>query len=306
MSEQYDSDDIPMIHAFQIIIIRSAKIIASLLLLLLFVIGVSAFVCSWAIKVTQYDLSLDGLQNPVQIVVVADTHGKVFGKDNEPLYKKTAAQHPDAIILLGDLFPSDPEKDDLEYVIELTRRMQEISQVYFAMGNHEKTYTAKYGGDWISQLSETGAIVLVESWGDYSIAGNTVRLGSTLGHGFSFGRTEAAYKASPEYAVLTALENSPYPPILLAHMPDTAAFEDSKRNWHIDLVLSAHTHGGVIRIPGKGGLYVPMQGWWPRYDYGEIMLNEKMRMIITSGLSGHGKVPRIFSLPEIAVIDLYP
>lgn len=295
-----------MKNTVQKMIIRSAESIAALLILLLVVIGLSVFVCSWAIKVTQYDVPLDGLQNQARLVVVADTHGKVFGKDNEPLFKKVAAQHPDAIILLGDLFPSDPVENDVEYVIDLTRRMQSIAQVYFAMGNHEKTYTTRYGDGWLNSLADTGAIVLAENWGDYSIAGNTVRLGSTLGHGFRFGRSGAAYQASPEYAVLSALENSPYPPILLAHMPDTVAFEDSKINWHIDLVLSAHTHGGVIRIPGKGGLYVPMQGWWPRYDYGEIMLNEKMRMIITSGLSGHGKVPRVFNLPEIAVVDLYP
>ena len=73
-----------------------------------------------------------------------------------------------------------------------------------------------------------------------------------------------------------------------------------------DILLCGHTHGGVIRVPGIGGLYAPMQGWWPRYDYGDMMLNDDMRMIITSGLSGHDHVPRIFNLPEIAVIDLKP
>ena len=29
-------------------------------------------------------------------------------------------------------------------------------------------------------------------------------------------------------------------------------------------------------------------------------------MIITSGLSGHDRIPRIFNLPEIEVIDLHP
>ena len=87
-------------------------------------------------------------------------------------------------------------------------------------------------------------------------------------------------------------------------MPDTVVLSFGKEYWHIDLVLSGHTHGGVIRIPGKGGLYAPMQGWWPKYDYGEMMLNEHMQMIITSGLSGHDFVPRVFNLPEIAVIDL--
>ena len=102
------------------------------------------------------------------------------------------------------------------------------------------------------------------------------------------------------------MQESPYPAILLAHWPDTVALSDGPQRWKIDLVLSGHTHGGVIRIPGIGGLYVPLQGWWPRFDYGEYQLNEDMKMIITSGLSGHGKIPRIFNLPEIAVIDLQP
>ena len=35
------------------------------------------------------------------------------------------------------------------------------------------------------------------------------------------------------------------------------------------------------------------------------MLNDRMRMIITSGLAGYDKIPRIFNLPEICVIDLH-
>lgn len=286
------------------ILTRSAGILAALLVLLLIAVVISAVICNSHIKTTSYDVALDGIEHPAKLVVVSDIHGKVYGEDNAPLYEKVRAQEPDAIVLLGDLFPSEMEEADLDYVLTLTQNMQEIAQVYFALGNHETEYSAKYGSGWLKQISDTGAVVLDETWQDVDIAGNTVRLGGSMGHGYLFGRTHDEFETSPEYAVLIALEESPHPAILLAHMPDTVALSDGKERWHIDLVLSGHTHGGVIRIPGIGGVYAPMQGWWPNYDYGNMMLNDQMRMIITSGLSGHDKVPRIFNLPEICVIDL--
>lgn len=288
------------------ILIRSAEVLAALLVLLLIAAGISAVVCSRHIKVTRYDVPTDGLTAPVRLVVVADLHGKEYGAGNAALCEKAAAQSPDAIVLLGDLFPSHPTQADADYVVRLTQSMQDIAQVYFAMGNHETDFTARYGSDWIDAVADTGAIVLDEAWDDFEIAGNTIRLGGTLGHGYLFGRSREAFEASSEYGVLSALEESPHPAVLLAHKPDTVALSDGKQRWHIGLVLSGHTHGGVIRVPFFGGLYTPMQGWWPRFDYGDMMLNSQMRMIITSGLSGHDFVPRIFNLPEICVVDLTP
>lgn len=290
----------------KIILIRSAEIVAALLVLLLIAVGISIFVCSRYIKVSQYDVPLEGITNPVRLVVVADIHGKVYGEDNEQLYEKVEAQQPDVIVLLGDLFPSDFSEADKGYVIDLTQRMQDIAQVYFAMGNHEISYTAKYGDEWINEIKATGALVFDESWADLELCGNTVRIGGSMGHGYLFGRSHDEFEASADYKFLTDMQDSPYPAILLAHWPDTVALSDGPQRWKIDLVLSGHTHGGVIRIPGIGGLYVPLQGWWPRFDYGEYQLNDEMKMIITSGLSGHDKIPRIFNLPEIAVITLLP
>lgn len=288
------------------IIARSAGILAALLALLLIAAGISAVVCSSHIKVTQYDVQLDGLENPARLVVVADIHGKVYGEDNEQLYEKVSAQNPDVIVLLGDLFPSRFTETDKDYVIGLTRRMLEIAPVWFAMGNHETSYTAQYGSGWIDEIKAAGAMVFDESWEDVELCGNTIRLGGTMGHGYLFGRTSEQFHASAEYGVLFRLEHARHPSILLSHMPDTVALSDGPLRWHIPLVLSGHTHGGIIRIPGIGGLFAPMQGWRPRFDYGSFALNDQMRMIITSGLSGHDKAPRIFNLPEIEVIDLQP
>ena len=284
---------------------RSTEILAALLALLLIAAGISAFVCSRVIKVTQYDVELDGITNPVKLVVVSDIHGKVFGDDNEPLCELVAAQEPDAIVLLGDLFPSDFQEADAAYVLHLTEQMQSIAPVYFAMGNHEKSYTARYGDTWIDAIKDTGATVFDETCLDLELRGNTIRFGGSMGHGYLFGRTEEQFEASADYKILTEMQESPYPAILLAHWPETRALSDGPQRWKIDLVLCGHTHGGVVRVPGIGGVYAPLQGWWPKYDYGEFQLNAQMRMIITSGLSGHGQVPRIFNLPEICVINLH-
>ena len=288
------------------IIAGSAGILASLLVLLLIAAGISAYVCSRSIKVSQYDVSLEGIKSPVRMAVVADLHGKVYGDDNAPLFDKVAAQKPDVIVLLGDLFPSHFTEADRDFAVDLTRQMQEIAPVYFAMGNHETSYTAEYGDGWIEEIRATGALVFDEEWKDLTLGGTTVRIGGSMGHGYLFGRTHDEFEASADFKFLTEMQESPYPAILLAHWPDTVALSDGPRRWQIDLVLCGHTHGGVIRVPGIGGLYAPVQGWWPRFDYGEYQLNEGMRMIITSGLSGHNRIPRIFNLPEIEVIDLHP
>ena len=286
------------------ILTRSAGIFAALLILLFITAGISAFVCSRTIKVAQYDVNLDGIKNPVRLVVLSDIHGKTFGEDNRTLCDLVAAQEPDAIALLGDLFPTKAAVADKEYVIHLTEQMQDIAQVYFAMGNHETDYTARYGESWIEEIRDTGAILLDESWEDLELGGNRIRIGGSMGHGYFFGRSREEFEASDDYRILTEMQESPYPAILLAHWPDTVALSDGPERWEIDLVLCGHTHGGVVRLPGIGGVYAPLQGWWPKYDYGEYQLNEHMRMIITSGLSGHDKLPRIFNLPEICVINL--
>ena len=91
---------------------------------------------------------------------------------------------------------------------------------------------------------------------------------------------------------------------MMAHRPDSFIFGDASKEWDIDLVVSGHTHGGQVRIPFKGGLYVGDQGYFPIYDKGLFDLN-KIKILITSGLgSGKEKIPRFNNIPEVVNLKI--
>ena len=218
---------------------------------------------------------------------------------------KIQEQTPDAIFLDGDMIDRSADSADVQELLRLIKRLHEIAPVYFAPGNHELEYM-QTDTSLLTQVTEAGAVIVNDSYVDVAIAGQPLRIGGTMGHAFYFGRSEEEFSSSPEYQFLKAFEDTDVPKICLAHMPDTFIFNGAYNLWNVDLILSGHTHGGLIRLPFIGGLYAPMQGWFPEYDQGYFRLGEHMQMVITSGLAGHGMIPRINNPPEIVVIDLVP
>ena len=277
--------------------------IAIILLLL------SALLCiilsNTRIRAVSYSISLENLTSPVRVVLLSDLHGKSFGRDNARLIAKVQEQSPDAIFLDGDMIDRGADSADVQELLRLIERLCEIAPVYFAPGNHELTYM-QTDANFLTQVAKAGAVVVNDSYVDATIAGQPLRIGGTMGHAFYFGRSEEEFASSPEYRFLKAFEDTDVPKICLAHMPDTFIFNGAYNLWNVDLVLSGHTHGGLIRLPFVGGLYAPMQGWFPEYDRGYFRLGVHMQMVITSGLAGYGMIPRIHNPPEIVVIDLVP
>lgn len=257
------------------------------------------------ISAESYSVVLQNLSGPVRIVLLSDLHGKSFGRENSRLIAKIQEQTPDAIFLDGDMIDRSADQTDVQELLRLIERLHEIAPVYFAPGNHELEYM-QTDASLLTQVAEAGAVVVNDSYVDVTIAGQPLRIGGTMGHAFYFGRSEEEFSSSPEYQFLKAFEDTDVPKICLAHMPDTFIFNGAYNLWNVDLVLSGHTHGGLIRLPFIGGLYAPMQGWFPEYDRGYFRLGEHMQMVITSGLAGHGVIPRINNPPEIVVIDLVP
>ena len=257
------------------------------------------------ISTASYSVALQNLGSSVRVILLSDLHGKSFGRENSRLIAKIQEQSPDAIFLDGDMIDRSADSADVQELLRLIKRLHEIAPVYFAPGNHELEYM-QTDTSLLTQVTEAGAVIVNDSYVDVTIAGQPLRIGGTMGHAFYFGRSEEEFSSSPEYQFLKAFEDTDVPKICLAHMPDTFIFNGAYSMWNVDLVLSGHTHGGLIRLPFIGGLYAPMQGWFPEYDQGYFRLGEHMQMVITSGLAGHGMIPRINNPPEIVVIDLVP
>lgn len=257
------------------------------------------------IKISEYNIDLSELSGSARVVVISDLHGKKYGRDNKRLLDKISEQNPDAIFVVGDMLDDNDAENGFSKTTKMLNDLLDIAPVYFAYGNQEKEYSGDILDGFVNTITENGIIVLDDSFVDCEINGQKIRIGGTMGHAFPFGRTMEEFESSDEYIFLKDMEKTDLPTIVLAHMPDTFIFNGAHNYWsNIDLVVSGHTHGGVVRLPFVGGLYAPMQSFFPEYDYGFYMLGEKMQMVITSGLSGYKFIPRFLNLPEICVLNL--
>jgi hypothetical protein len=88
--------------------------------------------------------------------------------------------------------------------------------------------------------------------------------------------------------------------VLLSHRPEL--FDAYAANG-IDLALCGHAHGGQIRLPLIGGLFVPNQGLSPKYSEG-VHEKGQTKMAVSRGLGNSIAPVRINNRPELVVITL--
>ena len=113
-----------------------------------------------------------------------------------------------------------------------------------------------------------------------------------LGTGIHDGKNE------PDAALLDRFRALPPDPvkILLCHHPEY--YPAYLADLGMDLIVCGHAHGGQWRLFGRG-IYAPGQGLFPRYTSG---LHGGV-CVISRGLSGCTRIPRIFNPPEIPLIE---
>ena len=280
---------------------KTIKILVIIFFILILACLASIWVSYNWLTVTHFTVRSSKISEPFRIVLVSDLHEHQFGRDNEKLAVKIREQSPDLIIIDGDMINGDSENADT--AVELVRALKETVPVYYSFGNHEYSYMEAGHEDLTEELEAAGAVVLNYQSIDIDVKGNQIRLGGLYEYGFETGmqseeENERAVPYLEEYA-----DTDRYL-IMCAHRPESFYPWDMADQWGIDLVLSGHLHGGQVIIPGVGGLYNSLDGFFPKFDYGQYKLGDS-DMVITRGLGSNPKMlPRFNNPPEIAVVEV--
>lgn len=269
------------------------------------VAGVLVFFLIWiiwgntALELNRYTVSSNRLPEEFdgyRIAHVSDLHNTEMGKENEKLLTMLREAEPDMIAITGDLI--DCRRTDMEIALQFTTAAMEIAPCYFVAGNHEARIT-EYD-ELKERLTEQGVIVLDDKRIELERSGEKIVLLGVNDPAFPakhlYGDTEAVMKK--KLKAISAEEN--VFTILLSHRPELfECYADS----NIDLVLSGHAHGGQFRLPFVGGVMVPNQGFFPKYDAG-LFTEGMTKMFVSRGIGNSAFPFRINNRPEVVLIEL--
>lgn len=258
-----------------------------------------------------YDLYDSRISEPVLITSLADIHFKEFGDRNERLFDAVRQIAPDVIAIPGDIicankFPVDMTFEELEWIEDTVGRLCDIAPVVFSPGNHERrlrTHRISSYRELISVMRSAGALVLSNRSKIISLRGTDIRftgLDLPLRY-FKKGANNVGMEDGYLDSLLSAPEDLCYE-VLLAHNP--AYFEQYVKRGS-KLVLSGHTHGCLVRIPGVGAVISPELKLFPKYDSGEFKKNGTT-MLVSRGLGSHTFNIRVFDLPQVVTARINP
>ena len=230
------------------------------------------------------------------IVQLSDLHGREFGPGNGRLVQMVRDLSPDLVALTGDL-ADGPE--NLEPFLDLCQGLRPLP-CYYVPGTHEQGCGRGFLQTLYGVLGQLGVTVL-------DGRAVSLRRGEAVIHLAGMHLPGSFYKGfprkRPDYSP-SALENALGPAegytVLLAHNP---FYFPTYAAWGADLTLSGHVHGGMIRLPGVGGLLSPERRFFPAYDSGLYTLGDKA-MAVSRGLGGARIGPRFRNRPQVLRITL--
>jgi len=275
-----------------------------LLIIVLLLIAIAIYDMH-VIKVVTYQIQTNKISKNLKLVFLSDLHNQKFGKNNDRLIKKIDRYQPDYILIGGDMLTARPNKKNKEAIF-LINQLSEKFQVYHALGNHEyraKIYTETYGNmynEYITSIKNAKMHILDNQ--SLFLQDENIRISGLSIDKMYYKRKNKSANAINELDISKSLGDSDFHTyqILLAHNPDY--FENYKK-WNPDLILSGHFHGGIIRIPGVGGLISASLQFFPKYD-GGIYREKFGAFIISRGLGMHTIPIRIGNPCELVCIEL--
>lgn len=222
-----------------------------------------------------------------RIVQLSDLHGRQFGENNTLLLRCVARLEPDLIAVTGDLMDEDAE---LYQSLALLSALTEIAPTCFVTGNHEWSLTDVHGV--LADIRAAGVTVLQNESVFLVRQGQRILL---AGVDDPCGPRDMATPTELGQALRQQCGDDTFF-LLLGHRNETAAYWAEST---ADLVLAGHAHGGLVRLPGSGGI-IRRHGQIG-FD-GGLYSSGRTQLFVSRGLGGQGL--RLLNRPEVALIVL--
>lgn len=248
---------------------------------------------------TFYTMETDKPVEGLRLVELSDLHLSEYGEKNADLVQRVQDLAPDLIVAAGDM--DIDTNDDYSVVTELMAQLVEIAPVYYAPGNHEWAGIYAFGSkNLAADMKALGVHWMDQCWEDVDIGESKLRIGGF----FEWPRAELERKGSRQ--VVEAMDGNTNDlsdrfTLLISHCPEL--FYTSLKDTQIDLGISGHAHGGLMRLPWTDGLWSTSQGFLPKYTSGLRQIGEST-VVISRGLGDSEPYPRIFNQPELVVLDM--
>lgn len=269
-------------------------------LILILLVAFELYRSNMTVGISEYTVGIEALPDEFdgfRIAQISDLHNKC----NLPVERALAKCNPDIVVMTGDMV-SSWDRDFYEF-LQLASNISDKYPTYFIVGNHEQMLPHDVCASLVANLADHGVVVLDNSSIAIERADAKISLHGLWFH-LRYYRDKNDEKTA-DYIVQkktldTILGKAPSGVnIMLAHNP---VYFDAYEQWGADLVLAGHMHGGVVRIPGYGGLLSPEKEFFPKYDAGRFE-KDAATMLVSRGI-GNSIGIRVFNQPEIIVTDL--
>jgi predicted MPP superfamily phosphohydrolase len=251
------------------------------------------------IDITQRTFYLSNLPpafDGFRIVQISDIHLEEFTED---FFLRRVIEHvnslaAEVVVVTGDFVSRGPMSIEVSWAAA-GRCAQLLGTLtckerFGILGNHDAIVGSKIVR---GHMEENGLPILVNANVKIEREGQHIFLGGIDDYSFGVPNLSEAVPENPDAPV-----------ILLAHEPDflnKVVAHDRGKN--VDLVLSGHTHGGQVRIPGIRPLFLPPLG--KIYTEGHYRVGST-QLYVNRGIGTVGVPFRFNCRPEVTVITLRP
>lgn len=259
-------------------------------------------------RVTHYDILPEKVKRTDKkhrILFLSDLHNRVYGEGNVRLLNVIKQEKPELILIGGDMLIGK-NGYDFQPALCFVKSLADVCPVYYANGNHEqrmkekpRQYDLSYR-QYKQELTDVG-IQFLEN------RSQEIMLGKMHFYITGLEIPAACYSRFHERKLMKEelIQRIGECPadgyqILLAHNP---SYMEEYLAWGADLVLSGHFHGGIVRVPGLGGMISPGFHLFPKYS-GGIYHKRKQTAVVSKGLGSHTIPVRLFNPAEIVVLDI--